>query len=729
MARPEDFGAVKTVRPEDFGATRISSKEMGFTGIPTSGEDSGMVQPTKEQLKNRDLLDKFNKLNNGEIKLSDLTPEEQKKMNFYQDSLGGSFAQRMGEGIKMTPEGKAGFVKATSNSEKPPMQGPEGKIYTYDSKTGQYQPFNPEGADIGDVGQFLGENIGSTVNAVAAVGSGGTSALAQVATQAMAGGGGSLLKQGASALLPGNDNMSMADRAKDVGLNAGLSGALQGVSNAIFAIGKYLTPTQFIARKFNKAATEDVALEGTALKGRLENKLGKQVFFDVAQETQDPWLMELKAVGEQSFEGKKMARDMYNSQVGDALRYSSMVVDDMTRGSSMAPQEFGELVKNTFNKAVNNAFEARANQAEVDYAPFNNNKEIAPITNFWSKVKEMQDAYAPVSSTVEKGLKMGGRVLVQGDDTLTIQQMVSYRQFLSKVARGKGKLFDGLDRGQEKHIASELMEGLDQDLEKAGDWVSAPDLKDKLALANKNYKANSDFITSLKANVLGRALRSDSLKPGEDISQMLVSLTNGPKSNVGKLRGIFDLAEFQDNPEVLNGLKEQYVKGLLTMGDRGAGKFAPGIAPYNPESFLQSFARKDPATFKYIFKDPAERQAMNDIVEFNRRIGSLAPLKGGVNPVQQGSEIGALVGGAASGNTSSALIFGPKFLAKWYLGDVAAKMVFDKEGQQALRTLAKVDPSKPAWTQALTYTMTRTLSSVTPSEEDVAKQMPEAPAQ
>jgi hypothetical protein len=729
---PEDYGAVKkaAVSPESYGATKISASEFGGSGIITPDESSGMVQPSPEQLKQRDLLGKFQAVDRGELKFSDLTPAEQKQMDFYNDKGGGTFLQRMGEGIKMTPEGKAGFIAATTNKEKPPIRGENGKVYTYDSKTGQYQPFNPPGLDIGDVGQAIGENIGLPVNLGAAAFPGGTSA----PVQAVAGAGNALVKQGASAILPGQDNMSIGDRVKDVGTNALVSGAIQGAWNAILGFGKFITPTQYIARKYNQASVEAVAQTGATLKADIGKKLGKEVFMDVAQETQDPWLNGLKAVAEQSFEGKKAARDSFNNQVGDALRYSSIVVDDITRGSSMSPQAFGDQVKTTFRKAVDNAYNARSSMARADYALFDGNKATAPITDFWKEVQSAVQDYAPLHSTLTKGLKIGGKIVKEGDDMMTISQMVDIRRALADISRGNGKMFEGLDSNIEKKIANRLLNGKDpsqgvsginSDLQKAGDWIGDPTLKSQLDKANRNYATNSEFIRTLEYNVLGKALRGKegTYKAGEDVSKMLMSLTNGPTSNVGKLRAVFDLAEFQANPAVAAGLREQFVRGLITQGERGAGNAPAGVEKFDPQALYKAFVRKDKDTFQYIFKDPAERQAVQNIVDFNQRIGSVVNMKGGLNPVQESGEVAALAGGTLSGNLSSGLIFGPKFVAKWYLGKTASKMVFDRQGQQALKTLAKADPTTKAWTSALSYTVERTMAE--PSEEKVAEQLPE----
>lgn len=289
---------------------------------------------------------------------------------------------------------------------------------------------------------------------------------------------------------------------------------------------------------------------------------------------------------------------------------------------------------------------------------------------------------------------------------------------------GKGKLFEGLDPSQDKHIARELHDALMQDFQGAGDWVGNPGLKKQLETANTNYYKNSEFIRTLENNVLGKVLRptGGEYKPGEDVAASLVNLANGPKTNVGKLRAVFDLAEFQNDPSLSNGLKQQLIEGLMTAGNRGAGRFPSGYTQYNPQSVVEAFVRKDPATVNYIFKDPRERQALKDLVEFNRRIGSITP-RGGLNPVQEGSEAAAIAGGAATGNLSSLSIFGSKFVAKWYLGKTAAKMVFDPQGQQALRTLARIDPTTKAWTSAATYTMERTMAE--PGEEKTAEQLPE----
>lgn len=686
----------------------LSSEEFGDTkGFITPSEEQGMLQPTKEQLLQREVLKRRDEVLAGKRDYYSLSTEER---NSIRDETV-PFLLRVGEGVKLTPEGKAEFIKSVSSKEHPPIRGSDNKVYIYDEKSAQYMPFNPEGFDLGDIGEW----IGAGGPAVTAGMLSGNKVLGQAAGGAIA----SITRQGISELLPGEESLTPRDRVMDVLTQAGLSGGAQGIVNAGAKVYEFSKPSNIIARKVIAASNTDASKAGIALQQRLKEKTGENVFFTVGEQTQDPWLIGLQQNAEQSFAGKRTALKLYNDRLNQAAKITGQLVDDLAKGGTKSDEVLGDWAEAKFKLAVEKAYEAAYKQADVDYA-FLKDPAIAktkvPLKTFWDKLEELKETYSNVRTTIKKGeLQIGKTNIKEGMDMQNLAEMVDNRRILSKVARGKGRLFDGLDPQSEKHIASELVKALDKDLAQAVDYVGT-DVKPLLDKANQNYRANMDIVRSMKGTVLGRLLKTDTLKPGETITQRLM------KAKPSELEAVFKIGGFED-PYFVNSLRAQYAAELLQAGKEGARQLAPASAKWNPATVVQASKESAPG-FNAVFKTKAERQAYEDVVDLNHRLSQFMPdPRPGLKPAQEAGEAGSVVGGFVAGGLSSTLIFGPKFFTKWFSGGSSARMIFDKEGQKLLRTIRTAKPGSKAFASAVIRLESIVLTE--PSEEKVAQQFPE----
>jgi hypothetical protein len=376
------------------------------------------------------------------------------------------------------------------------------------------------------------------------------------------------------------------------------------------------------------------------------------------------------------------------------------------------PEVFGEEVKQTFKQGIDSLYNARAAQATQDYSIFNGNKTKVPQAEFWNKVQELSELYSPLRTTLKKGIQLGKNIIKEGDDFTTISTLVDNRKFLSQIARGNGKLFEGLDSQAERTIARDLMNSIDQDLIKAADYTENPQLRERLLEANKNYFNNSQIIRELKSSVLGRALRGldADAKSGVDITNKVLS------AKPDELRAILSMTEFED-PAFRSGLKEQYARRFLEAGIRGGKDIMPGTVPYNPKAAFDSAMGDKNGTFRIIFETPQERTAALDAMRFNQRLAQDIPKTAlpRSGPEEKMIEASRLPGG-------SMLTFGPSFLMKWYTGPVAAKLIFDPQGQKALRTIVSSHPTTKAYSAASAYLIEQTMKS--PSEGEAAEFVP-----
>lgn len=721
----------------------IPAAEMGGPGIITPDEASGMMMPTAAQLQARQdqqstgEADPLTLATGGAV----VSPEVAAKVGQMGVAGGGGSTvpnsgaplwARAGAGIKMTPAGKASFYQQTLGGSQPVVSGPDGKVYIYDDKTGQYVPANPPGFDPGDIADLSGVALQVAPNIAATGLPGGTTAPGQAAAGAV----GSVLRQGASALLPGSDQMTPTERVADVGTNAAMAGVGQGALNVGAKLLRAAKPAGWIGRKYQAALQTPAGQQGSALLARMKARTspdagvavgpkrpGTNFFLTAAEETQDPWLMGVQQNAAASFKGKTAALNTFNLQAKQAFTEANQIVDDMGAAKRLSPAQFGDDVASRFQTAVNRLFNNRRMQADADYAVFKDNPTQVPFRNLMNAVQDAEKNYSALRGSVRKGLRAVSPAIKNGNDMMSISALQDLRKTLSNAAYGKGRLFDRLDPGVDKVIARDFVKAIDADFAAAQDWVGQ-DLAGALKTANANWRNNTEIVNQMRDTVVGQMLRgkrvplNGNLSGGGNITEAL--LNTDPRDVAALLK----VTEF-DNPIFHAQLRDQFVQKFVQDGIRGAASLPPGAFPFNPRTALagNQGIGGDREMLKVLFKDPAQRQAYQDLLRFSQRISS--PTSSiGLKPTQELTEGAAIAGGAATGHATSVGVFGTRFAAKWYLGNTATKLLYDPEGRQALRVLATGNPQTRAFINAANLVMVRTM--LEPSESDTAAQLPPA---
>jgi hypothetical protein len=137
---------------------------------------------------------------------------------------GAPFTTRAGLSFKADDEGKLNYLASKYGGRENVMQGSDGELY-FKSPEGKWASVEEKGIGLGDIG----DAVGGTVEALPSVVGGIATANPGVA--ALLSGAGTAVKQGIGAALPGEEAVSLGDRAKNIGLSAVLGGVGQKVAN------------------------------------------------------------------------------------------------------------------------------------------------------------------------------------------------------------------------------------------------------------------------------------------------------------------------------------------------------------------------------------------------------------------------------------------------------------------------------------------------------------------
>ena len=145
---------------------------------------------------------------------------------------GGSFGDRLGSSFKMTNAGKVGYLESKYGKGNAKILN-SGEVAFKNPQTGQWTQLDSEGFDLNDITDFAGD-VPSMVGSAIGAGVGASAAgVGSVYGAAAGAAGGNVVKQAVSKLLPGDDNMTLGDRAKSTAIDAGLGGVGQKVGNMI----------------------------------------------------------------------------------------------------------------------------------------------------------------------------------------------------------------------------------------------------------------------------------------------------------------------------------------------------------------------------------------------------------------------------------------------------------------------------------------------------------------
>jgi hypothetical protein len=231
--------------------------------------------------------------------------------------------------------------------------------------------------------------------------------------------------------------------------------------------------------------------------------------------------------------------------------------------SDTAAQDFGEIRKLTKGQAAIQPTNSSAvlQQIVADNAGMGTPGGDA-LTRFakqqLSNVDPARAAEWAKVGTPEAAEAAGATAPAQGN----LDKLMGLRSYLSKVAGGQAKISG---ENQDRMYATQLLAGIDRDIDAAGDAVGG-DLGGMLKTANARYREVSQQIDSVKASPLGKILGEDisgAMQTGqfntiapETVIQRLTALR---PTELGVVKGLLA----QDQPQAWQMLKRSMLEGAL----------------------------------------------------------------------------------------------------------------------------------------------------------------------
>ena len=431
-----------------------------------------------------------------------------------------SLTDRAGMGIKMTPEGQAGYLESRFGQGN--VVTDSGGNFFLKQPGGEFGAVNPRGMDWGDIFQY-GAPI--AVEAAPTLGA-GTNPLTVAGASVV----GNAARQGLSELLPGSDNMSVQDRVKEGAIAGAIGGGAQKLFNLAGPLIDKLRPHNFIANYIQKLESSPQSSAARLL------SRGSGVEFTAGQESGSRSVLAMEALARRhpASADRFLSFDVAQLQkISGNLDRALSALDNRGLGH----EQVGGIVAKTFDDLWDTAAGLRARQASRDFgalAMASGDQKIIPVSNVLtaiddlvkqldvpgggdataalvSKLKTLRSSWegTPARSVTSPVVGPGGQALTQNiaaqPAMITADQAQRLLQLYTRAAAGKATLLQDVDAGQQKWIARTILDAIQGDLDAASASGAGP-IVDLLRVARDNYRKNSGFIKELGESVLGRML-------------------------------------------------------------------------------------------------------------------------------------------------------------------------------------------------------------------------------
>jgi hypothetical protein len=482
---------------------------------------------------------------------------------------------------------------------------------------------------------------------------------------AVAGGALSGLGQAAEALLPANFTKLLMNA---VNSRSGNAAATTEGERLAEATGVNLTPAQ---------------LSGDKTASMAENMARQSIFSrGIANEGDKARVQQLSDYFDKTLQGitaSEASPAVAGKQVQNAAKN---VIDGLEKWrSNTAAEDFGAIRAMTKGQA---AIEPSNTSAVLQQLVADNAGMGTPggdaLTRFakqqLSNVDPARAAAWAESGTAEAAQAAGATAPAQGN----LDKLMGLRSYLSKVAGGQAKISG---ENQDRRIATQLLQGIDQDIEASADQIGG-DLGGKLKLANARYRELSQQIDSVKSSPLGSIL-------GEDVSGALQSgafNTVAPEKVIEKLsalrptelgivRGLLE----QDQPQAWQVLKRSMLEGALEKAKQIPPSEGINNPVLRPNVLIKNVgdAKKLQAVF-----DPAELSQIQAGLDVARRLADRTGYNfSGTAPAGEALSVMNRIkdGGLKAAASAGGAVLGSRALAR---------VMTDSNGRRAVMQLSRL---------------------------------------
>ncbi|WP_448208585.1 hypothetical protein [Azospirillum sp. sgz302134] len=651
--------------------------------------------------------------NGDRINFPDGTPEQEMTAavgSFYplNNSREVEFPTRAVAGIKMTPEGQAGFYEHNFGKGNV-VTDPSGSMFIVDHERKQVFPVNKPGLNLNDAADVSGMALQALPTFAA-----GTNPL----TAGAAAGFGNVVRQGASALLPGDDQMSLGQRAGSLALDSALGAGTQFGANKLFGkVVDGVRPSNVAARYIDKAEQTPFGQQGRAL----EDLVGEP--YTPGQRTGSRTLLTVEGMFRRNPVTADIMAQHDTHQLNHALGFLNQTLDTAFGPGAVGVEKAGGSVRGAFDLALGRAVNLRRSVAQQDFNVINQATGLEPVIPTNNIVTELDDLISrfdvpgggdATASLVGKLKQVRSNfepeTIVNPDGTQTTvprkisgAQLERLLEIYGAAAEGTSSVFKNIDTAQQRMIAGRVVDALKRDMNDVLDTGGLPEeVAGALRQARDNYKANSEAIDTLRQSVVGQMLGGPIRPADENIASRIVSL---PPS---QLRATIDLVNGID-PTAGQQLKRVAFEQAMAKAGVPAGDAPPVTMPdgstplWSPKKFATAM-RQSPI---WSVMDQNERITFTSVIQHLDRLADRAGTDGSPTaPLQQAWDL--VKGGASGAVTPFLYALGARRLAQ---------AMTDPEGQRALVALTTTQPGTKSFAGALGYF--GALTGVEPASEDV----------
>lgn len=504
-----------------------------------------------------------------------------------------SAGERAALSIKMTPMGKANYLESLYGEGNVHRMGDDFFVAP-DGNQNQWYAVDPNTFSLSEVGRDISDLAGPAIEVIPAIGAG--IATANPFAIAAATAGGNVLRQGASAMIPGEEDFTQLGvpelgRVTRPAISGLLGGATQKVANVGFnLVDKYLRPSSYLAR---------MTQGPEAARGRvISQKSGIQL--SVGEETGSRAGRIIEGALRQSFLTADKARRFYSRQLEASLTKLDDIlgkIDPTRPGEELAGSRIGDA----FNASVNRALDLRRQTAKrlfgaVDKA--GSNRPVIPTGQIIDKIDDLVSQLdvpgaGDATKTLIQRLKalrkdyvpttknQAGDVVELDPINITGDQAARLLSIWSTAAKGSGQVFKDIDKGQQRWVAREVLEGLNgalDDAVEAGGSGSA--IAGALRIARDSYRQDSQLITELGQTTIGRLFNSPVPVDPAALVQRVAKMSGS------ELKRVLPILA-REAPDVLPALRHSILSNALDAARAPASALAPTGGMMGTKSVVQ----------------------------------------------------------------------------------------------------------------------------------------------
>lgn len=515
----------------------------------------------------------------------------------------------------------------------------------------------------------------------------------------LGGAAGSALQQTVAAATPGGDPMSGQARLTQLLLDAGAGGLGNLAGAGVSRLGSgvrntYLTQT-------GQAATP-AAQQGKAVSQYLGVPLTP------GQTSQRTSLLTLEgALRRSPTKAADIMQQFDEQQLIAGRNRWNQLMDNISRNPANAEMLGNQVIK-AFDDTLGAARKVRSQQARADFAAIDSAAGRAPVFQLGDTVKALDDLIAryetPGGGDATAGLARQLRgvrdALIDQQGTLrgrSAQEVQRLMEVYGEAAAGTGKVFSDIETAQQRRIAKQVMDALDQDVAMAAN-AAAPNSPLAAALQNarQNYRLNSQALEELRKSGIGQylGLREHGAVTPELVAERVVGM------KPSQMRQTFQLLDTAD-PE-LSGAAKRYAleKAMLAAepsAERIADRLAQGAAPegYSPARLLGELAKSpiiDALSPQEKFGLAQLNAAMQRLANRGGTEGSPTAPLGWAFDIAKNIATAGLAGDAVGAFKLATMVVAPKKLAE---------AITSPNSFKALRTLTLPKPGREALLGAL----------------------------